>query len=105
MKNLHKKITEFLPASSTKKSVQNFFCSTGKICLSEISLYIQKTGFFSVFADGRIKPWSSNQMIKTSKMAAKMVPAASELCATQILVLCHLGIHHISVTKVTVQRN
>jgi hypothetical protein len=50
MKNLQKKITEFLPASSTKKSVQNFF-------LFQISLYIQKTGFFSVFVDGRIKPW------------------------------------------------
>jgi hypothetical protein len=58
MKNLQKKISEFLPASSTKKSVQNFFCFTGKICLFEISLYIQKTGFFSVFADGRIKPRS-----------------------------------------------
>jgi hypothetical protein len=57
MKNVQKKITEFLPASSTKKSAQNFFLFfTGKICLFEISLYTQKTGFFSFFADGRIKP-------------------------------------------------
>ncbi len=51
---------------STKKFVQNFFSVLQeKICLLEISfIQIQKTGFFSVFADGRIKSWAQSYQPK-----------------------------------------
>jgi hypothetical protein len=42
MKNSQEKITEFLPTGSTKKSVQIFFCFTGKICLFALDLVLAK---------------------------------------------------------------
>jgi hypothetical protein len=64
MKNLQKKITEFLPASSTKKYVQIFFLFYRKNLSVWNFLYKQKTGFFSVLAEGRIKPWGQNYQIQ-----------------------------------------
>jgi hypothetical protein len=51
-----KKLQNSCQLAVPKNLCRFFFCVRGKICLFEISLYIQKTGFFSVFTDGRIKP-------------------------------------------------
>jgi hypothetical protein len=49
MKNLQKKITEFLPASSTKKSVQNFFLFCRKnLSVLNFPVYIENR-IFSLF--------------------------------------------------------
>jgi hypothetical protein len=56
MKNLQKKLKNSCQLAAPKNLCRIFFCLTGKICLLEISLFIQITGFFSVFADGRVKP-------------------------------------------------
>jgi hypothetical protein len=56
-----KKLQNSCQLSAPKNLCRIFFCFTGKNWLFEISLHIQKTGFFFVFADGRIKPWETCQ--------------------------------------------
>jgi hypothetical protein len=57
MKNLQKKLRKSCKLAAPKNLCRKLFCFTGKIYLYKNFLSIQKTGFLSVIADGRIKPW------------------------------------------------
>jgi hypothetical protein len=57
MNNLQKK-QKYCHLAEPQKLCRKIFCFAGKICFYEISLYVQKTKFFSGFDEGRIKPWT-----------------------------------------------
>ena len=61
MKNLPKVVTEILPASNTKKSVQICYVLIEKFVYMKFSAYLENR-IFSGFADDRIKPCVANYM-------------------------------------------
>jgi hypothetical protein len=64
-----KKNTEFLPATSTKKSVQNFYLFYRKnLSVSNFPVYTENR-IFLCFANGRIEPWCQyfNLYLQTEK--------------------------------------